>query len=175
MLSLGWQGNNMSWTFFLAFPRTKGELLPLWNTVVPIRNVLLSESSSKMACLLWTNPIKQCRNEKWASWQTSQFCLKRKTIEKLETVSLVVLNSCILYLFELNLEKNQSKSSIIKYYKYSGWPTYLVDLPEETKSNNLLEYTLINDQRMTWGHHIHNITSKSSLKHVSSTKFESAL
>lgn len=73
-----------------------------------------------MACLLWKDPNKAVQKKKLASRQTTQLCLKRKTIEKIETVSLIELNSCIQYLFELNLATNQSKSSIIKYYKYSG-------------------------------------------------------
>jgi hypothetical protein len=91
-------------------------------------------------------------------------CLKGKSIEELEILSYIELNSCIQFFSEINLATNKSKSNVISF---SLRPQDNITRPavsvedvflEETESTKFLGMYL--DQGLTWGNHIDNICAK---------------
>lgn len=91
-------------------------------------------------------------------------CFKEKTLEELEIVSFIELNSCMQYFSEINLATNQSKSNMISFslrrQEHAVRPAVSLDdvLLEETESTKFLGMYL--DQGLTWCDHVNSICAK---------------
>jgi exonuclease III len=93
-------------------------------------------------------------------------CFKEKTVEQLEIVSFIELNSCIQHFSEINLATNQSKSNMINFslrqQEHAVRPAVCVDdvFLEETESTKFLGMYL--DRGLTWRDHVDSICAKLS-------------
>lgn len=91
-------------------------------------------------------------------------CFKAKTVEELEIITFMELNSCIQYFSELNLATNQSKSNMINFslrqQEHAVKPAASVDdvFLEETESTKFLGMYL--DSGLTWSDHVDSICAK---------------
>lgn len=91
-------------------------------------------------------------------------CFKEKTLEQLEIVSFIELNSCIQYFSEINLATNHSKSNMINFslrqQEHAVRPAVCVDdvFLEETESTKFLGMYL--DRGLTWCDHVDSICAK---------------